>query len=230
MIDAWLDILANTIASNLWLAPVLAILAGVLTAFTPCSLSTVPLVIGYVGGYAGGDVKKAFRYSLVFCLGMAITFTVLGTAASLLGKIMQGTGTWWYIVLGVLMVLMALQTWEIINVIPQSGAMSKHKGKGYVGSVLAGILAGLFTSPCATPVLVVLLAMVAKQGNLILGILLLLLYSIGHSVLVLIAGTSVGFVKKVSASAKYGRFNKVFKVVMGTLILMLGLYMFYLGF
>jgi len=230
MVDQWLDVLAGVISNNFWLAPFLALLAGVLTSFMPCSLSTVPLVIGYVGGYAGNDVKKAFRYSLVFCLGMAVTFAALGTAASLIGRMVQGTGSWWYIVLGMLMVLMALQTWEIINVIPQSGAMSKNKKKGYIGAVLAGMLGGLFSSPCATPVLVVLLAMVAKQGSLIWGIVLLLIYSIGHSVLVLIAGTSVGFVKKLSASDKYGKLNNVFKIVMGTLILLLGLYMFYLGF
>lgn len=230
MIDQWLEALAGAISNNFWLAPLVALLAGVLTSFMPCSLSTVPLVIGYVGGYAGNDVKKAFRYSVVFCLGMAVTFAALGTVASLIGRMVQGTGSWWYLVLGVLMVLMALQTWDIINVIPQSGAMSKHKKKGYFGAALAGMLGGLFSSPCATPVLVVLLAMVAKQGSLIWGIVLLLIYSIGHSVLVLIAGTSVGFVKRLSASDKYGKINNVFKMIMGTLILLLGLYMFYLGF
>lgn len=230
MVDQWLDALAGAISNNFWLAPLLALLAGVLTSFMPCSLSTVPLIIGYVGGYAGSDVKKAFRYSLVFCLGMAVTFAALGTAASLIGRMLQGTGSWWYLVLGVLMVLMALQTWGIINVIPQSGAMSKNKKKGYIGAVLTGMLGGLFSSPCATPVLVVLLAMVAKQGSLIWGIVLLLIYSIGHSVLVLIAGTSVVFVKKLSASDKYGKLSNAFKIVMGALILLLGLYMFYIGF
>lgn len=230
MIDGWLDILADAISNNFWLAPLIALLAGMLTAFTPCSLSTVPLVIGYVGGYAGNDVKKAFRYSLVFCLGMAVTFAVLGTAASLLGKLVQGAGSWWYIILGVLMVLMALQTWEIIYIIPQSTAISKNSKKGYVGAAVTGLLGGLFASPCATPVLVVLLAMVAKQGNLIWGVMLLLIYSVGHSILVLIAGTSVGFVKKLSSSEKFGKFNQIFKIAMGVIILLLALYMFYLGF
>jgi cytochrome c biogenesis protein CcdA len=230
MIDQWLEALGTAIRSNFWLAPLLAILAGVLTSFTPCSLSSVPLVIGYVGGYAGNDVKKAFRYSLVFCLGMAVTFSVLGTIAALMGRLMQAAGSWWYIVLGVLMVLMALQTWEIIYIIPQNTAISKNKKKGYIGAAITGLLGGLFASPCATPVLIVLLAMVAEKGNLVWGIMLLLLYSVGHSVLIMIAGTSVGFVKKLSASEKYGKYNQIFKIVMGTVILLLALYMFYLGF
>jgi cytochrome c biogenesis protein CcdA len=72
--------------------------------------------------------------------------------------------------------------------------------------------------------------MVAEKGNLVWGIMLLLLYSVGHSVLIMIAGTSVGFVRKLSASEKYGRFNKIFKIVMGSIILLLAFYMFYLGF
>ena len=50
MIDIWHAQIAETIRNNMWLAPLLALLAGVLTSITPCSLSSVPLIIGYVGG------------------------------------------------------------------------------------------------------------------------------------------------------------------------------------
>lgn len=61
MIDQWLQALGMAISNNSWIAPLLVLLAGVLTSFTPCSLSSIPLVVGYVGGYAGNDVKKAFH-------------------------------------------------------------------------------------------------------------------------------------------------------------------------
>lgn len=230
IINMWLENLSSSIAANMWLAPLLALLAGVLTSFTPCALSSVPLVIGFVGGIGNKDTKRAFRLSLTFAAGSAVTFTVLGVAASMLGKLMMGTGTWWYLILGVLMVLMALQTWEIYNFIPSSFAISKNTKRGYIGALLAGILGGFFSSPCATPVLVVLLATVAKEGNLLWGALLLLIYSIGHSTLVLVAGTSVGFVQKVSSSEKYGKLSIILKTVMGIFIMIIALYMFYLGF
>ena len=88
MINQWLETLSTLIAESFWLAPLLALLAGVLTSVTPCALSSVPLVIGYVGGTGNNDPKKAFKLSLTFVLGMAVTFTVLGTIASLLGKLM----------------------------------------------------------------------------------------------------------------------------------------------
>lgn len=229
-VNQWLESISTSISANIWLAPLLALVAGILTSITPCALTSVPLVIGYVGGTGQRDTKRAFRLSMVFAIGMAATFTALGTAASLLGRLMQGTGSWWYIILGVLMILMALQTWEIYNFIPSTYAVSKSTKRGFIGAFLAGILGGFFSSPCATPVLIVLLAMVAKEGSLVLGILLLLLYSLGHSFLVLIAGTSIGFVHKLSASEKYGRASKVIRIIMGTLIMLIAFYMFYLGF
>jgi len=230
IINQWLAILSSAITANTWVTPFLALLAGVLTAFTPCSLSSVPLVIGYVGGTGNKETKRALLLSAVFAAGMAVTFTILGSVASVLGKLMQGAGSWWYIILGLLMLLMALQTWEIIHFIPSTYAISKSKRRGLFGAFLAGILGGLFSSPCATPVLVVLLAVVAEKGSLLWGALLLLLYSIGHSALVLIAGTSVGFVQRLSASGKYGTASKILRVIMGTVILLLAFYMFYLGF
>lgn len=230
MIDQLLNILSGLIVDNVWMAPALALVAGVLTSVTPCALSSVPLVIGYVGGSGSSNTKRAFGLSLTFAGGMAITFTVLGTAASLLGRLMGSTNRWWYLVLGILMVMMALQTWEIFQFIPSTYLTAKNTKKGYIGALSAGILGGVFSSPCATPVLVVLLGIVAQSGNIVWGILLLLLYSIGHSVLVLVAGTSIGFVRKITKSRQYSRFSSALKVIMGTAILVIALYMFYLSF
>jgi len=230
VIDQWLEILSSLISESFWFAPLLAILAGILTSVTPCSLSTVPLVIGYVGGASSNDPKKAFKLSITFALGMTVTFTALGTAASLLGGLIGTSSKLWYIALGILMVLMALQIWEIYNFIPSTYLTSKTKKKGYIGAFIAGILGGIFSSPCATPVLIVLLGIVARSGNVAWGILLLLLYSAGHSVLSIVAGTSVGVAKKITTSNKYGVFSQVIKIIMGIIILVIGFYMFYLGF
>ncbi len=225
-----LDKIAPLLTEIGWLTPVLALLAGVITSFTPCALSTIPLVVGYVGGTSQKDSKKAFKLSLIFILGMAVTNTGLAVAATLAGKIVGNTNPWWYIVLGVLMVFMALQTWGIFEIIPSSYLISKNTKKGGIGAFIAGLLGGIFSSPCATPVLIVLLAIVSIQGNILWGILLFVLYSIGHGVLSVIAGTSLGFVQKLAANEKYGKFSKILTIVMGFLILAMGLYMFYLGF
>ncbi|MDD4699666.1 MAG: cytochrome c biogenesis protein CcdA [Oscillospiraceae bacterium] len=225
-----LDQLSTLIKESLWLAPILAFVAGILTSFTPCSLSSIPLIIGYVGGTGQKDTKKAFRLSLTFAIGSAVTFTALGVIASLAGKLIGTSASWWYIVLGILMVLMALQTWGIFEIIPSSYLVSKNTRKGYIGALIAGILGGVFASPCSTPVLIALLAIVAGKGNIIWGILLLLIYSIGHGILAVVAGTSVGLIQKLTKSEKYGKLSTALKVVMGLIILTIGFYMFYLGF
>lgn len=227
---AILESLSELITKSGWLAPLLALFAGILTSFTPCSLSSIPLVIGYVGGVGQRDTKRALWLSVTFATGAAVTFTLLGVIASLAGRLMGTSASWWYIILGVLMILMALQTWGIFEIIPSSYLIAKNKRRGYVGAFIAGILGGIFSSPCSTPVLIALLAIVAGKGSILWGILLLLLYSIGHGILAIVAGTSVGFVQKLSSSKKYGRASTVLKSVMGSLILIIGFYMFYLGF
>ena len=230
MINHWLEILSDMIQGSFWLAPLLAVFAGILTSVTPCSLSSIPLVIGYVGGGSDGDTARSFRLSLTFALGMAVTFTGLGVAAALLGRLMSTTGSWWYVALGVLMVLMGLQVLEIYNFIPSTYLQNRNSKTGYIGAFITGILGGVFSSPCATPVLVVLLSIVAKSGNIAWGVLLLLLYSAGNTALVVIAGTWVGFVSKISTSGKYGKFSIGLKYFMGIGVLLIGFYMFYLGF
>lgn len=229
MINIWLEQISAQIGQNLWLAPLLALLAGVLTSFTPCSLSSIPLVIAYVGGI-GVEPKKALRLSLVFALGAAITFTVLGIVAASLGQLLGTGAKWWYIVLGSLMVLMALQTWEVVNIIPSTYLTGKSKRRGYIGALITGMLGGLFSSPCATPVLIALLAIVAGSGSLIWGALLMLLYGVGHGALAVLAGSSIGAVNRLMQSERYGALSRILKIVIGVLILIIGLYLFYLGF
>lgn len=230
MIDAWLQSLSELFRESVWLAPFLAFLAGVLTSFTPCSLSAIPLIVGYVGGTGQRSTKRAFGLSMIFVLGSAITFTILGAVASLAGGMISAAGNWWYLILGVLMVLMALQTFEVFTFIPATYLVSKNKKRGWLGALVAGILGGIFSSPCSTPMLVVLLAVVAGGGNLLWGIFLLLLYAIGNGTLAVIAGTSVGFVQKLSLSGSYGKVSRILQMITGVLILALGLYFLYLGF
>ncbi len=225
-----IEAISNLITTNSIIAPILAVVAGVLTSFTPCSLSTVPLVVGYVGASGSNNTKNAFGLSLTFAVGSGITFTILGVIAATAGSLLGNSSSIWYLILGILMMLMALQTFEIYEIIPSSYLISKNKKRGYIGALLAGMLGGVFSSPCSTPVLIALLAVVASSENIAYSIMLLLLYSIGHGVLAVIAGSSVGFVSKLSKSEKFGKFGRVLKIVMGIAIMLIGFYMFYLAF
>ena len=72
-------------------APILALLGGILTSISPCSLASIPLVIGYMTGTKEDDTKRAFKTSVVFAIGMAITYTTLGVLALSLIHISEPT-------------------------------------------------------------------------------------------------------------------------------------------
>ena len=223
-----LESFGTLIENSMLLAPLIALAGGLLTAFTPCCLSSIPLIIAYVSN-TSDDPKKSLRISLVFALGSVVTYTTLGVLATIFGKILHLHFEWWYMLLALILIIMVLQLWNVINIIPQNNLLSKNVKKGYIGAFITGILAGLFSSPCSTPVLVVLLAIVSAANNILYGIFLLLLYAIGHSTLIIIAGTSIGFINKLMHSKNYEKISKIIKGIFGSLILVLAFYMFYLG-
>lgn len=146
------------------------------------------MIVGYISGLGEKTTKRAFLYSLTFAGGTACTFVALGLIATSVGHLLGTDSAIWHIILGLLMFLMALQIWDVINIIPETDVLEKNSRRGFVGAFLTGILAGIFASPCSTPILVALLAIIAGDGRFFWGILLMLCYAAGHSVLVLIAG------------------------------------------
>ncbi len=220
---------SNLISNNVYIALVVSFLAGIVSSFTPCILSTLPLIIGYVGESGARDKKVAFKYSVFFSIGVVVTFTALGVTFSLIGKFMNITGKWWYLLLGVVMLLVGLQLLGVIGNHDKACKMPNRR-KGFWGAFFLGILGGALSSPCSTPVLAAILAFVAQKGNVALGGLMLLLYSIGHLVLIIIAGTSVGLVQQLSMSNKTRAAGRILKIVLGILVIIMGLYLLYLGF
>lgn len=217
------------LSNNIWFALITAFLAGIVSSFSPCVLSTIPLIVGYVGGYAKKDKKLAYWYSLIFCLGIIITFTLLGVASALLGRLFTGAGRWWYIILGIIMLIVGLQ---LIGVIEFGNKSCKvpNRRKGIAGAFFLGILGGVLSSPCSTPILAAILAYVASKGNILLGILMLILYSIGHCILIFMAGTSIGLVEEISNSSKTIFIGKILKIILAIVIFLAGFYLLYLGF
>ncbi len=191
----FIDNIEQVIASYPLLAFAAVFLAGVISSASPCVLSTIPLVVGFVGGYSDGDRLKAFRYSLMFILGLSLTFTAFGAAAGLFGTIFGVVGVGWYVVAGILALLMGGQMMGIYEIrLPIKREFKPQRG-GLVGAFMLGLFFGLVSSPCATPVMVVLLTLVAGKGQVVYGIALLFSYAIGHCLLMLFAGTFTGFVE-----------------------------------
>lgn len=192
---SWLDNIEQIVGAYPLIAFGAVFLAGVLSSASPCVLATIPLVVGFVGGHADGDRKKAFRYSLAFVLGLSLTFTAFGAAAGLLGTMFGTLGGPWYLAAGAVALVMGGQMMGFYEIrLPLKGEYRPRQG-GMIGSFLLGLFFGVVSSPCATPVLVVILTLVASKGEVAYGIALLFTYAVGHCLLMLAAGTFTGFVE-----------------------------------
>ena len=132
-----LETITNCMAASFWAAPLLALVAGIITSFTPCSLATVPMLLTCVGA-SKASPGKAFRLSLAMAAGMAVTFGVFGSVASAIGHHMHEAGHWWAVLMGILMVLMALQVFGVVNVIPHIHFDEHTMKRGYAGAFLTG--------------------------------------------------------------------------------------------
>ncbi len=209
-----------------WLAFPACFLGGVISSASPCVLAMIPLVIGYVGGYAEGSQKKAIQYSLVFTLGLTITFTVLGIIAGALGRLFGDVGSFWYYVLPPVAILLGLYLLGVFNFNIGISQRFMPKKKALLGAFLMGLFFGIVASPCATPVLAVILTYAAVQKEIAYSGGLLLAYALGHWVLVLGAGISAGFAQRVMASRGISNFSTYSKKAGGVMLIGVGIYLF----
>lgn len=221
----------QVISDNTILAVILSFFAGVVASFSPCTLSSIPLLIGYVQGNGVKDDKKALRYSIIFSIGIALTFTSIGVITAIIGKAFLGAGKFWYIILALIMIISGLQVMNVINFFGDKKEACKipKKREGFLEIFFLGIVSGVLASPCATPIMAAIIAFIAASGNLPLGVIMLLMYSMGHSVLIILAGTSFGLVEKIAYSEKGQKLGTILKNILGCIIILVGLYLFYLG-
>ena len=226
---AWSETLGQVMQTRPVLAYGASYLGGVVATASPCILASIPLVIGFVGGYAGGNKKQAFFYSLTFVLGLAVVMSILGAMAALMGTMFGQVGTYWYFVVAVILMVMGLQLSGMIN-LKLGGASQKFlpKRTGLVGALILGALFGLVLSPCASPVLAVILTLAAVKGEVAYGSSLLFAYALGQGTLIILAGTFTGVIESFLQS-KGAKFSTIMQQVAGFLIFFVGAYIFFQG-
>jgi len=176
-------------------------------------------------------VTRAFFLSLVFVAGLGVTFTGLGMVAALAGQLYGDVSVIWNWLVAAVCLFMGLHLMGVLNIpIPSLGARVQPRARGLLGALLLGLLFGLVSAPCAGPILIVLLTYLAGSGaSVVWGGLLLLTYALGHSVLVLIAGTSMGAARALIDNKKANRLLDVLRRLAGAVIVIIGAYFAYRG-
>jgi cytochrome c-type biogenesis protein len=225
--ESLLNNLGQIIQTQGWLAFPVCFLGGIISSASPCVLAMIPLIIGFVGGYAEGSQKKAIQYSLMFVLGLTITFTILGIIAGALGRLFGDVGTFWYYILPPVVILLGLYL-IFANKLNFNIGLSQRfmpKKKALLGAFLIGLFFGIIASPCATPVLGVVLTYAATKQDILYSGGLLLAYALGHWVLVFGAGISTGFAQKVISSRGISNFADYSKKIAGVILIGAGIYL-----
>jgi len=233
MLDQIVERAGDYVHTNPWLAVVVVFLGGMLTASNPCVLAMIPLMMAFVAGSKDGKVGPlvALGYSALFVLGLSITFTALGVFAVLAGKLYGDVSSVWNWVVAAVCLVMGLHLMGVLKFTIPMPFEVKPRAKGALGAIVLGLLFGVVSAPCAAPILVVLLTYLAGSGASIpYGGLLLLVYGLGHSALILVAGTSMGAARKLIESRRWARANEIMQRVAGGLIIVVGAYFAYLGF
>jgi len=227
-VEGLLSNIGDIIQNQAWLAFPACFLGGIISSASPCVLAMIPLVIGFVGGYAEGSQKKAVQYSLVFTLGLTITFTVLGIIAGAMGRLFGDVGGFWNYVLPPVAILLGLQLLGAFKFIKFNIGISQRflpKRKALIGALLMGLSFGIVASPCATPVLAVILTFAAIQKQIAYSGGLLLAYALGHWVLILGAGISAGFAQRVLESKGISNFSSYSKKAAGVILIGVGIFL-----
>jgi len=183
------------------------------------------------GRRENASLLRAFLLSLVFVFGLAVTFTALGMLAALAGKMYGDVPRVWNFVVAVVCAVMGLHLMGVVTVpIPALGGKVQPKTRGLLGAFLLGLLFGLVSAPCAAPVLIVLLTYLAGSGSSVAwGGTLLIVYALGHSVLILLAGTSVGAARQLIENKKATRVLEMLRRGAGGVIVLVGVYFAYRG-
>src|SRR5512139_2599016 len=106
MLDAIAANLGEIIKTNVWLAPLAALVGGLLTAANPCVLAAAPLMVGYVAGQEQRTVRRSFLLSLTFALGLTIMFGLIWFGVWSASTLVPTT--WWKYLAIVVCLLMGL--------------------------------------------------------------------------------------------------------------------------
>lgn len=208
----------------------IAFAAGVLSFLSPCVLPLVPSYLSFVTGMSledlqeGFDRRRALVHSGLFVAGFTLVFVLLGASATFLGGLLRYYADWIARIGGVVIIVFGLHLMGVFRLAPLMREKRFHlsnKPMGYVGTVVVGIAFGTGWTPCIGPVLGAILTMAASQEQLLQGMWLLFVYSMGLAVPFVLAAAALG--RFLSAFARFRRFLPAVQVASGVLLVVLGL-------
>ena len=211
---------------RVWLAFLLVFAGGVITSLTPCVYPLIPITVSIFGANESAGLLKSFLLSVVYVLGIVVTYSILGVAVAstgaVFGQIMANPWVVGFIAL--ILVTLGLSMFGIFEIrLPHSvqNRLNTVGGAGFAGAFAMGTVAGVIAAPCTGPALAVVLTYIATTGSLFLGFWLMFTYALGMGVLFIAIGTFSGLL---SALPRSGGWMYILENIFGIAIITMALY------
>ena len=207
---------------------ILTFLEGIASFISPCLLPMVPIYISYFIGEDENNNKKAILNSVGFVLGFTTIFLILSIFASQLGAVLSSNIRYIKIFFGIVIILFGLNYMGFLKI----GFLNKSKVKNmdtknfnFFKAMLFGILFSVSWTPCIGTFLSSALLLIAKEQDILKGIIMMLLYSIGLGIPFIISAILIEKLKNVFDFIK--KHYNVIKRISGVILIGAGIYMIF---
>ncbi|MDD5451172.1 MAG: cytochrome c biogenesis protein CcdA [Desulfovibrionales bacterium] len=228
--DQLFSVLTRAIANSSSMALGASFIWGILSILlSPCHLASIPLIIGFIDGQGRMSTGRAFFISFLFACGILITIATIGLVTAAAGRMLGDIGPYGnYLVAGVFF-LVGLYLMDVIPA-PWSGpGQIGMKRKGLWMAMVLGLIFGVAVGPCTfaymAPIIGVTFQIAAT--NISYGVLLLLMYGLGHCSVIVAAGTSAELVQQYMNWNENSRGAVILKRTCGGMVFLGGVYLIY---
>lgn len=231
MIEGIFNTLYEALMGAAWIAVLASVGWGVLSILlSPCHLSSIPLIVGFISSQGKISVRRTFYMSLIFAVGILITIAAIGIITASLGRLMGDIGSIGnYLVAGIFF-LVGLYLLDIIKVDWNNIGLRKTKSKGFLAALILGLLFGIALGPCTFAYMAPVLGVVFQtaQTDYLFSIILLAAFGIGHCSVIVVAGTLTGKVQKYLNWSEGSKTILWIKRICGMLVILGGIYLIYI--
>jgi len=230
MIEGIFTALYEAMAGAAWIAVLASLGWGVLSIIlSPCHLSSIPLIVGYISSQGKMTVGRTFNISLVFSLGILITIALIGVITASLGRLMGDLGSFGNYFVAVIFFIVGLYLLDIIKIDWNNAKLRKTKSKGLLAALILGLLFGLALGPCTFAFMAPVLGVVFQtaQTDYLFSVILLAAFGTGHCAVIVGAGTLTGKVQKYLNWSEDSKSILWIKRICGVLVILGGFYLIY---
>lgn len=233
MIEDLFTILYNAMTGSIYIALFASFTWGMLSILlSPCHLSSIPLVVGYIASQGKVSIKRTFLISLVFSIGILITIGLIGVITASLGRLIGDVGVYGNYFVAAIFFIVGLYLLDIIKIDWNSSGLKQAKSKGLFSALILGLLFGIALGPCTFAYMAPVLGVVFQtaQTDYFVAVLYLFAFGIGHCSIIIAAGTLTGKVQKYLDWTEGSKTILWIKRVCGVLVLLGGIYLIFITY